>query len=129
MIYSYGLQVRKFIRSLPKAWETKASILEDGHLQKMTYDELRGNLIAYEQNHINRYNKNDKRKIEAFTTGTLEIEEEIDESQSEGMILINCGVRQMLRQRRQRPQQDFKNNEYSRNDDRCYCCGKPGHIR
>jgi len=49
MVYSNGLQVRKLVRSLPKAWETKVAILEDGDLQKMTYDELRGNLMAYEQ--------------------------------------------------------------------------------
>jgi len=48
MIYSNGLQVRKLIRSLPKAWETKAAIFEDGNLEKMTYDELRENLMAYE---------------------------------------------------------------------------------
>ncbi|XP_049394650.1 uncharacterized protein LOC125858929 [Solanum stenotomum] len=36
MVYSNGLQGRKIVRSLPKAWETKAAILEDGDLQKMT---------------------------------------------------------------------------------------------
>ncbi|XP_049405043.1 uncharacterized protein LOC125868438 [Solanum stenotomum] len=38
MVYSNALQVKKLVRSLPKAWETKAAILEDGDLQKMTYD-------------------------------------------------------------------------------------------
>ncbi|KAH0679865.1 hypothetical protein KY284_020950 [Solanum tuberosum] len=45
------------------------------------------------------------------------------------MALINKGVKQMLRQRRQRPQQEFNNNEFKRNDDRCYYCGKLGHIK
>jgi len=71
MVYSNGLQVRKLIRSLPKAWQTKVAILEDGDLQKMTYDELRGNLMAYEQIHINRYNKDDKKKMVAFTAEQL----------------------------------------------------------
>ena len=57
MVYSNSLQVSKLFKSLPKAWETKAAIQEDGDRQYMTYDELRGNLIAYEQNHINMYNK------------------------------------------------------------------------
>ncbi|KAH0765629.1 hypothetical protein KY285_001500 [Solanum tuberosum] len=109
-------------RSLPKAWETKTAILEDGDLEKMTYDELRGNLMAYEQNHINIFHKDDKRKKVAFKAGTTEVEEEIDETQSEGMALINQGVRQ-------RHQQGFKNNKYQRNDDRCYYCGKPFHIK
>uniref|UniRef100_M1E0R9 CCHC-type domain-containing protein n=1 Tax=Solanum tuberosum TaxID=4113 RepID=M1E0R9_SOLTU len=119
----------KLVRSLPKVWETKAPILEDGDLQKMTYDELRGNLMAYEKNHINRYNKDDKKNTVAFTAERTEIEEEADENQDEGMALINQGVRQILRQRRQRPQQDLKNNDFKRNDDRCYYCGKPIYIK
>ena len=43
MVYSTALQVRELVKSLPKAWETKSPILADGDLQKMTYDELRGN--------------------------------------------------------------------------------------
>jgi len=92
MIYSNGLQVRNLNKSLSKAWETKATILENGDLEKLTYDKLRGNLMAYEQNHINRYHRDDKRKTVAFTSGTPEVEEEIDETQSEGMTLINRGV-------------------------------------
>ncbi|XP_015169912.1 uncharacterized protein [Solanum tuberosum] len=91
MVYSNALQVRLLIRSLPKAWETKAVILEDGDLQKMTYDKLRGNLMAYEQNHINRYNKDDKKETVVFTTETSKIGEEADEDQDEGLALINRG--------------------------------------
>lgn len=32
MVYSNGLQVIKLVRSLYKAWESKATIIEDGHL-------------------------------------------------------------------------------------------------
>ena len=77
----------------------------------MTYDELRGNLIDYEQNHINKYNKNDKKKIVVFTPETTNIQEEVNEYQSEGMTLTNKGVKQMFRQRRRRPQQYLNNNE------------------
>ncbi|KAF3670777.1 COP9 signalosome complex subunit 2 [Capsicum annuum] len=41
IIYPHRLQIQKLLRSLPKAWETKAAILEDGDLYNMTYDELR----------------------------------------------------------------------------------------
>ncbi|XP_049381170.1 uncharacterized protein LOC125845670 [Solanum stenotomum] len=37
----------------------------------MIYDELCGNLMAYEQIHINRYNKDDKKKMVAFTAEQL----------------------------------------------------------
>ena len=129
MVYSNALQVRKLVKSLPKVWETKTSILEEGDLQIITYDELRGNLIAYELNHINRYNKNDKKIILAFMAETTDIEEEVDEYQCEGMTLIYKGVEKVLRQRRQRPQQEFGKNEFQRNDDQCYYCGKLGHIK
>ena len=42
----------------------------------MTYDELCENVITYEQNHINKYNKNDKKKIVAFTAKTFKAGEE-----------------------------------------------------
>lgn len=96
MAYSNGLQVINLIRSLPKAWETKASVLEDKDLQKMTYDELWENLMAYEQYHINRYNKNDKKKTMEFMVEEFEVEEEVEENQDEGMDFINWGVRQSL---------------------------------
>lgn len=57
------------------------------------------------------------------------MKEEADEYQSQGMIVINKGVTQMLKQRRLKPQLDYKNNEYQRNYDRCYNFGKDGHIK
>ena len=44
----------------------------------MTYDELRGNLMDYKQNHINRYKKDEKKKNVALTVDTPEINEEAD---------------------------------------------------
>lgn len=35
----------------------------------------------------------------------------------------------MLRQRRQRPHQDFKSNYFKRKDDRFYYCREPGQIK
>ena len=53
----------------------------------------------------------------AFKAETSDIGEEVNEYRSKGMTLINRGVKQMLRQRRQSPQQEFNNNEFKRNDD------------
>ena len=66
----------------------------------MTYDKLRGNLMAYEQHNINWYNKDDKKKIVAFTIEISDTSEEENENQDDLMTLINHGVREMLRQRR-----------------------------
>ena len=65
----------------------------------------------------------------AFTAETNDIGEKVDEYQSEGMTLINKGIKQMLRQRSRIPQQEFNNNKFKRNDDRCYYCWKSGHIK
>lgn len=97
MVYSNSLQVSKLVQSLPKAWEIKASILEYEDLEKMTYDELPGNLMAYRQNYINNYNKDDKKKTMTFTTEILDTGEKADENQDEGMTFFNRGVRQILR--------------------------------
>lgn len=45
------------------------------------------------------------------------------------MGLNNRGVIKILKQTIQRPQQDFKNNEFKRNGDRCYYYGEPRHIK
>lgn len=60
----------------------------------MTYNELRGNIIAYEQNHIKGYNKNDKKKTLALTAETTDILEEVENIKAK---LINKGVKLMLR--------------------------------
>lgn len=50
----------------------------------MTYGKLRGNLMAYEQNHINWYNKEEKKKTMAFIAETTKIKEDVDENPNEG---------------------------------------------
>ena len=75
------------------------------------------------------YNKNNKKKNVAFTAKTSDIGEEFDEYQREEITLKNRGVKHILRQRRQILQQEFNNNEFKRNDDPCYYCGKLGHIK
>ncbi|XP_072060293.1 uncharacterized protein [Arachis hypogaea] len=57
--HSKQVLVKKVIKSLTKEWETKATIIfESSNLNQMTYEELRGKLLAYEITHM----KNDIRK-------------------------------------------------------------------
>lgn len=104
MIYSNSFQVKKLVRSLLKTWKTKATILENRDLHNTTYERLRDNLFAYEQNHINRYRKDDKKKPISFSAIRSGEDENIDENNNKRMSLINRGVRKILRQRPQRPQ-------------------------
>lgn len=59
--------------------------------------------MAYEKNHINRYNKDDKNKTVTFTAKTSEINIMLYENKDKEISLIIRGVRQILRHRRQRP--------------------------
>ena len=56
--YAEQTLVRKFLRSLTKEWETTATVLtESNNLSPITYDELRGKLLAYETTHTNTDSK------------------------------------------------------------------------
>ena len=52
--YSEQTLVRKLLRSLTKEWKTTATVLtESNNLSPITYDELRGKLLAYKTTHTN----------------------------------------------------------------------------
>lgn len=75
------------------------------------------------------YSKEEKKKLIAVSVFSLGKDENINEDNSEGMTLINHGFLYILRERQQRPQQALKNNDLSRNNDRCYHSIKLSHIK
>ncbi|XP_009779249.1 uncharacterized protein LOC107791301 [Nicotiana tabacum] len=60
--YISGDQGRKILRSLPTTWQTKVVTLESQYLNKLSYDELRGELIAFEKTHLKKTSQEEKRK-------------------------------------------------------------------
>ncbi|XP_070032862.1 uncharacterized protein [Nicotiana tomentosiformis] len=72
-----GERFRKILRSLPTIWQPKVIALECQDLDKMSYDELRGDLIAFEKTHLDRKVHQEKRNTVAFkaTVAESEIEE------------------------------------------------------
>ncbi|XP_019233746.1 PREDICTED: uncharacterized protein LOC109214295 [Nicotiana attenuata] len=64
--HSSGDQVRNILRSLPTTWQTKVVTLESQDLNKLSYDELRGELIAFEKTHLKKTNQEEKKKTVAF---------------------------------------------------------------
>ena len=129
--YTNSQQVRKLVRSLPKTWETKAIVLEDGNLDKFTYDELRGNLIAFEKNHIQRYQKDEKKKVVAFKA---QVEESDDDFKEEEVAMISRHVIEAMRRSRsnRKGSSNFRKGKtptgQPKNDGKCFECGKYGHI-
>ncbi|XP_019226340.1 PREDICTED: uncharacterized protein LOC109207804 [Nicotiana attenuata] len=84
-------------------------------LDKMSYDELSGDLIAFEKTHLDRQIQQEKKKTVAFkaTVAELEDEEENEGGEQDENIAMLSQVGRI-------------NNE---NDGRCYECGKHGHIQ
>ncbi|XP_059279683.1 uncharacterized protein LOC132033660 [Lycium ferocissimum] len=130
--YTNSQQVRKLVRSLPKTWETKAIVLEDGNLDKFTYDELRGNLIAFEKNHIQRYQKDEKKKVVAFKAQVEESDD--DDFKEEEVAMISRHVIEAMRRSRsnRKGSSNFRKGKaptgQPKNDGKCFECGKYGHI-
>ncbi|XP_070010370.1 uncharacterized protein [Nicotiana sylvestris] len=60
--YTSGDQVRKILRSLPITWQTKVVTLESQDLKKLSYDELRGKLIAFEKTHLKKTSQEEKKE-------------------------------------------------------------------
>ncbi|XP_033515569.2 uncharacterized protein [Nicotiana tomentosiformis] len=131
-----GEQVRKILRSLPTIWQPKVIALEYQDLDKIFYDELRGDLIVFEKTHLDRQIQ-EKKKTVAFkaTVAELENEEEEGGKQDENIAMLSQIVTSMMRKNRnsRRGKPDFRkgriNNETDKNDGRCYECGKFGHIQ
>nr|XP_016437681.1 PREDICTED: uncharacterized protein LOC107763676 [Nicotiana tabacum] len=130
-----GEQVRKILKSLPKIWRPKVIALECQDLDKMSYDELRGDLIAFEKTHLDRQIQQEKNKIVAFKATMAELEDEEQNEggeQDENIVMLSQVVTSMMRRNmnRKRGKLNFRkgrtNNE---NDGRCYECGKYGHIQ
>ncbi|XP_070013378.1 uncharacterized protein [Nicotiana sylvestris] len=60
--YTSSDQVRKILRSLPTTWQTKVVTLESQDLNKLSYDELRGELIAFEKTHLKKTSQEEKKE-------------------------------------------------------------------
>nr|XP_016445062.1 PREDICTED: uncharacterized protein LOC107770284 [Nicotiana tabacum] len=77
--YSSGDQVRKILRSLTTTWQTKVFTLESLDLNKLSYYELRGELIAFEKTHLKKTNREEKKKTVAFKATTERADNDIDD--------------------------------------------------
>ncbi|XP_019256245.1 PREDICTED: uncharacterized protein LOC109234627 [Nicotiana attenuata] len=104
-------------------------------LDKMSYDELRGDLIAFEKTHLHRQIQQEKKKTVAFKATMAEPEDEEENEggeQDENIAMLSQVVTSMMRKNRNSRKgiPNFRkgriNNE---NDGRCYECGKHGHIQ
>ncbi|XP_016440797.1 uncharacterized protein LOC107766514 [Nicotiana tabacum] len=94
-----GEHVRKILRSLPTIWQPKVIALECQDLDKISYDELRGDLIAFEKTHLDRQIQ-EKKKIVAFkaTMAEPENEDEVEGGEKdENIAMLSQVMTNMMR--------------------------------
>ncbi|XP_019259941.1 PREDICTED: uncharacterized protein LOC109237977 [Nicotiana attenuata] len=135
--YSTGDQVRKILRSLPTTWQIKVVILESQDLSKLSYDELRGELIAFEKTHLKKTNQEEKKKKVAFKPTTEKVENDLDddlEALQEDIAMVSRNMDGLMRRfrnaRRRMPPRRFRQyNQQDKNDGKCYECGRSGHVQ
>ncbi|XP_070026662.1 uncharacterized protein [Nicotiana sylvestris] len=132
-----GEQVRKILRSLPTILKSKVIALECQDLDKISYDDLRGDLIAFEKTHLDKQIQ-EKKKTIAFksTMAEPENEDEVEGGeQDEKIAMLSQVVTNVMRRNRnyRRGKSNFRkgraSNEIDKNDGRCYKCGKFEHVQ
>ncbi|XP_075076346.1 uncharacterized protein LOC142163001 [Nicotiana tabacum] len=109
----------------------------DQDLNKLSYDELRGELIAFEKTHLKKTNQEEKNKIVAFKATTEIAENDINDDPKalqEEITMMSKNMADLMRRfrnmRRGRipPRRTRQYNEQDKNDGKCYECGRFGHI-
>ncbi|XP_019246518.1 PREDICTED: uncharacterized protein LOC109226178 [Nicotiana attenuata] len=136
--YSSGEQIRKILRSLPIVWQPEVVALEYGDLDKLSYDELRGDLIAFEQTHLKKHEHEEKKKSVASKSTIVESEREAEEKgdrHQNDIALFSRVVSNTTRRSKKNERvksSSRKGNEISEqknNDRKCYKCENYGHIQ
>nr|XP_009626801.1 uncharacterized protein LOC104117450 [Nicotiana tomentosiformis] len=123
--YSSGDQVRKILRSLPSIWKIKVVALESQDLNKLSYDELQGDLIAFEKTHLKKTNREEKKKIIAFKAITEGPDDDIDddpEALEEEIAMVSRNMNGLMRRYghvqaecpklKRKASKGFNNNKY-----------------
>nr|XP_009778865.1 PREDICTED: uncharacterized protein LOC104228159 [Nicotiana sylvestris] len=137
--YSSDDQVRKILRSLPTTWQTKVVTLESRDLNKLSCDELRGELIAFEKTHLKKTSpKKKKKKTVAFKATTERVDNDIDvdpEALQEEIAMVSRNMDGLMRRYRNTrrgmilSRRTRQYNEQDKNDGKCYECGRFGHVQ
>ncbi|KAL6345510.1 hypothetical protein AAG906_017233 [Vitis piasezkii] len=82
--YTEVEKVMKILRSLPKKWETKVTVIQEAKdLTKLSLEELIGSLMTYEINLNNHQRVEENKKSIAFMASINDDEDEESESESD----------------------------------------------
>ncbi|XP_070047057.1 uncharacterized protein [Nicotiana tomentosiformis] len=110
----------------------------DQDLNKLSYDELREELIAFEKTHLKKINQEEKKKTVAFKATTERTYNDIDddpEALQEEIAMVSRNMDGLMRRYRNTkrgripPRRTRQYNEQDKNDGKCYECGRFGHVQ
>ncbi|KAH9715585.1 hypothetical protein KPL71_021114 [Citrus sinensis] len=128
--FSNSEKVKKIIRSLPKEWRPKMTVIEEAKdLNVLPIDDLIGSLIFYEEDLAAKKDNEEKKKSIALKASKHESDEE-SELDEEEMDMLARRFRKLFKKSSERRKfRDLKNRKEKKEVIKCYKCKKSGHIR
>ncbi|KAH9651466.1 Integrase catalytic domain-containing protein [Citrus sinensis] len=128
--FSNSEKVKKIIRSLPKEWRPKRTVIEEAKdLNTLPLDDLIGSLILYEEDLAAEKGHEEKKKSIALKASKYESDGE-SEPDDEELAMLARRFRKFFKKTGERRNFiNFKNHREKNEAITCYECKKPGHIR
>ncbi|XP_072088345.1 uncharacterized protein [Arachis hypogaea] len=126
--YAEQTLVRKLLRSLTKEWENTATVLtESNNISPITYDELRGKLLAYEATHTNT---DSNKKGIALKSQIEPKESELSDGISDDELLFFARrFRRMLKSKGKYKGSSSKEHKIDLSKVTCHHCKEAGHFK
>ncbi|KAH0716569.1 hypothetical protein KY290_012726 [Solanum tuberosum] len=102
------------------------------NLNTLTYDEVRGDLIAFEKTHLNKKGQEESKKKTVAFKANQEDKGEKELAEDEIALITRLVMDSFKNYRNNGRGRNFRKGKYitdqSRNDGKCYECGKYGDI-
>ncbi|KAH9770162.1 hypothetical protein KPL71_012287 [Citrus sinensis] len=128
--FSNSEKVKKIIRSLPKEWRPKRTVIEEAKdLNILPIDDLIGSLISYKEDLAAERGNEEKKKSIALKASKHESDEESELDEEEMDILARRFRKLFKKSSERRKFRDLKNRKEKNEVIKCYECKKPGYIR
>ncbi|XP_016172908.1 uncharacterized protein LOC107615353 [Arachis ipaensis] len=126
--YSEQTLVRKILRSLTKEWEMKVTVLaESNNLSPITYDELRGKLLAYETTNTNQDSK--KKGIALKLRVESKESDSSDSFSDDELVFFARRLRRLMRNKGKYKGSSSKEYKKDMNKVICHHCKEAGNLK